>query len=60
MGIQAIFVDPVEDELQCPICHLVLDKPVSHCSQGHTFCQTCIQACTYLGRRKKGRVERGA
>lgn len=58
MGIHALFVDPVDDELQCPICHLVMDKPVSHCSQGHTYCQSCINACTYSG-KGIGRGEEG-
>ena len=47
MGIQAHFVDPIDEELNCGICHMVMDKPVSHCQQGHTYCRACIKSCTY-------------
>ena len=38
----SLFVEPVEDELQCPICHQALKDPQS-CREGHVFCGPCIK-----------------
>lgn len=39
-----LFVSSVDDELKCPICQLVLEKPVSGTICGHLYCEECIIA----------------
>ena len=39
-----LFVDLPPNELICPICLEVLEQPYQ-CSQGHTFCEKCINKC---------------
>jgi hypothetical protein len=37
----AIFIDEVDDELLCNICHNVLSSAVA-CQNGHPFCEECL------------------
>jgi len=37
------FVEPVDDEFLCVICHCFAAKP-HICREGHTFCLACIEA----------------
>lgn len=40
-GFTEHFLNAVEDDLQCSICHLPLNKPVlTRC--GHRFCKECL------------------
>lgn len=41
-GYDDEFVEVVEDDLLCPICHLPLKRPVQTESCGHRFCRQCI------------------
>ncbi|XP_031570935.1 E3 ubiquitin-protein ligase NRDP1-like, partial [Actinia tenebrosa] len=36
------FVDKIDDNLLCPICHDVLRDPIMSCEEGHSFCRYCI------------------
>eukprot|EP00117_Sycon_ciliatum_P044375 scpid79394/ scgid32025/ TNF receptor-associated factor 5 len=40
-GYDAVFIDPVPESLQCPICRKALRAPVQT-TCGHRFCKTCI------------------
>ena len=41
-GFDADFVNAVEEDLQCSICHLPLKEPVlTRC--GHRFCKECVE-----------------
>ena len=41
-GYDEDFVNPVEDEVLCLICHLPLKEPVqTRC--GHRFCKECLE-----------------
>ena len=41
-GHEDEFVNEVEDDFQCVICHLPLKKPVlTRC--GHRFCKDCLE-----------------
>ncbi len=44
MGLDSnLFVaQPVNENLICNLCWDVLDKPMSACAQGHTFCSSCL------------------
>lgn len=45
MGLDLnLFVEPVEDELKCPICYRVLSNPVCGRNCDHLFCNSCILA----------------
>jgi hypothetical protein len=37
----SIFIDAIDDEFLCKICHDVLSGAVS-CQNGHTFCKACL------------------
>lgn len=39
-----LFTEDVHDELKCPICHRVLEDPVSGHLCDHYYCQKCIKA----------------
>ena len=36
------FVDAVDEELMCPLCHGVVVAPLQ-CKEGHVFCKGCIE-----------------
>mmetsp|Transcript_15747 Transcript_15747/g.54678 ORF Transcript_15747/g.54678 Transcript_15747/m.54678 type:complete len:524 (-) Transcript_15747:260-1831(-) len=38
-----LFVDDVDDDLECPICMLTLREPIA-CAEGHTMCRSCAAA----------------
>mgnify|MGYP005844986183 CR=1 FL=1 len=39
----SLFVDqPIDSNLICTVCHQVLRKPVSVCSNGHVSCESCL------------------
>ena len=41
-GFDEGFVNAVEEDLQCSICHLPLKEPVlTRC--GHRFCKECVE-----------------
>lgn len=41
-----MFVDNVDENFLCSICHGVLEKPTAVCIEGHTFCHDCIDVWT--------------
>ena len=42
MGYDEDFVNEVEGDLECSICHLALKEPVqTRC--GHRFCKECLE-----------------
>ncbi|XP_067052825.1 TNF receptor-associated factor 4-like isoform X2 [Acropora muricata] len=43
-GYDDEFVNKVEDDLICPICHLPLKKAVQTMQCGHRFCKACIDS----------------
>ena len=46
-GYQEDFVEEVEEDFQCPICHLPLKEPVlTRC--GHRYCKECLDE--HIGR----------
>ena len=49
MGITAKFVDAVDEDLLCTLCFKPYDKPVTRCTQGHTYCKPCITRYISLG-----------
>ena len=47
LGYEEDFVEEVEEDFQCPICHLPLKEPVqTRC--GHRYCKECLDE--YIGR----------
>jgi len=44
MGFEtSLFVQPVDENLLCSICHSVLDNAVVACEGSHVFCSSCLQ-----------------
>lgn len=41
-GQQYMFVEPVPDDLMCPVCHELLDRP-QQTTCGHLFCKKCLE-----------------
>ena len=42
----SFLVQPVDENFVCGICHDVLCRPTTACSDGHTFCAACLDAVT--------------
>ena len=41
-GYDDVFVDAVEEDLLCAICHLALKEAVQTGKCGHRFCRLCL------------------
>lgn len=37
-----LFLDPIDANLICGVCHDVLEMPKTACSAGHSFCASCL------------------
>ena len=42
-GYDATFVNEVDEELKCAVCHLVLRDPIQLSECGHRFCHGCLR-----------------
>lgn len=51
-----LFVSAVDEELKCPICQLILERPVSGIPCNHLYCEECIR--TWLRRSKTCPLDR--
>ena len=40
----ALLLDPLNEDLVCVLCHDVMQKPTTVCSEGHTYCRDCVDS----------------
>lgn len=38
-----ILLDPLNEDLVCALCHDVIQRPTTVCSEGHTYCRECVE-----------------